>query len=95
MHSVQLFDGTHFPTWKYRMDVILEEYELLDFITTKAQERDELVIKGKDTTQENNRKEKEMEKVRKRKRKCKSLIVSRISNSQNEYVQGHDAPKAI
>lgn len=46
MHRVQLFDGINFPTWKYRMEVVLEEYELLDFITMEAQERDELVVKA-------------------------------------------------
>ena len=49
MHRVQLFDGTNYPTWKYRMEVVLEEYDLLEFITTEVGEREELVVRAEDT----------------------------------------------
>lgn len=95
VRRVQMFDGTNFPTWRYRMEVVLEEHDLLDFLTKEAQERDELVVKPEDNAQEKDRKEKELEKAKKRERKCRSLIVDRIADSQIEFLHEHKTPKAI
>lgn len=89
---VQLFDGTNYPSWKYRMLVTLEEHELKECIERDIEDREELVVKEEDTPQVKQDKEK---KIQKKERRCKSLIVSRICDSQIEYVQGHETPKAI
>jgi hypothetical protein len=30
-YTIPLFDGTNFSNWKYRMEVQLEEHDLLEF----------------------------------------------------------------
>jgi len=32
-YKVPLFNGKNFSNWKFRMEVLLEERELLDFVT--------------------------------------------------------------
>lgn len=92
---VPLFDGSNYPAWKYRMQVVLEEHDLIDCIEREMAEMDELEVKPEDNDAAQRAKAKEAEKRKKQERRCKSLLISRIHDSQLEYVQDHQTPKAI
>lgn len=92
---VPLFDGSNYPAWKYRMRVVLEEHDLTDCIEREMDEIEELAVKAEDSDATRQAKAKEAEKRKKQERRCKSLLISRIHDSQLEYVQDHQTPKAI
>lgn len=90
-----LFDGTNFTPWKFRMRILLEERELLQCIETEATEVDDLVEAANDSEADKKAKAVRREKRSKQDRRCKSLLVSRIHDSQLEYVQEKGTPKQI
>lgn len=92
---VPQFDGTNYPSWKFRMQVVLEEHELAECIETELEEVDDYVVKPEDTNAVKGEKEKAAEKRRKRDRRCKSLLIARIHDSQLEYIQDKPTPRAI
>lgn len=92
---VALFDGTNYPAWKYRMLVTLEEHEVSECTEQEIADRVELVVNPTDTTEVKKEKEEKLKIWQKKERKCKALIISRIADSQIEYVQEHRTPKAI
>lgn len=90
-----LFDGSNFAAWKFRMLVLLEERELVECVQTYAAEVEELVVLPADTNAVKAEKALKLEKRVKKDRKCKSLLVSRIHDTQLEYIQGKQYPKDI
>lgn len=92
---VPLFDGSNFATWKFRIQVVLEEHELLECIQNEIAEVEELQVKQEDTDATRQAKEKQVEKRRKKERRCKSVLISRIHDSMLEYVQDKATPRAI
>lgn len=90
-----LFDGSNFAAWKFRMLILLEEHELEECVQTYAAEVEELIVQEGDTNEEKAAKAKKMEKRMKKDRRCKSLLVSRIHDTQLEYIQGKQFPKDI
>lgn len=90
-----LFDGTNFTAWKFRMRILLEEHDLLQCIETEAAAIDELKEEPTDNEAVKKVKTEKREKRLKQDRRCKSLLVSRIHDSQLEYVQEKGTPKQI
>lgn len=92
---VPLFDGSNFASWKFRIQVVLEEHELLECIQNEMADVEELQVKQEDTDAVRQAKEKLAEKRRKKDRRCKSVLISRIHDSMLEYVQDKVTPRAI
>lgn len=92
---VYMFDGSNFMAWKFRTQVLLEEHDLFECVETEAAEIPELQELVSDTAAKAEEKQKLREKRRKQDRKCRSLLISRISDSQLEYVQEKKTPKEI
>lgn len=92
---VPLFDGSNYPAWKFRMLALLDEHELMDCIEQEVAEVEELEIKVEDTAEERQQKTKAVEKRKKKDKRCRSLLISRIHDSQLEYIHDKPTPKAI
>lgn len=92
---VPQFDGSNYPQWKYRMSVLLEEYELQCCVEQEAAEVPELMVKEEDTDAVREAKAKATEKRSKKDRRCKSMLISRISDNMLEYIQDQQSPRAI
>lgn len=90
-----LFDGSNFTAWKFRMQVVLEEYELLECVEKEAEEVPGLLDGADDKAEVKHEKQVKREKRAKKERKCKSLLISRIHDTQLEYVQEKTTPKQI
>lgn len=90
-----LFDGTNFAAWKFRMLILLEEHELVECVETYAADVPELQDVNTDTAEVKARKLVDLQKRNKKDRKCKSLLVSRIHDSQLEYIHDKRFPKDI
>lgn len=78
------FDGTNFNNWKFRIQVLLEEKDLLEFIETPLVD----LIEDDDDLDEVN-------KIRMREKKCKSILVQCIHDSQLEYIKDKKYAKEI
>lgn len=92
---VPLFDGTNYPSWKFRMLVVLEEHELTECIEREVTEVEVLRINQSDNESAKAAKLIALEHRKKKDRKCKSILISRISDNQLEYVQDQPSPKKI
>lgn len=92
---VPLFDGTNYPSWKFRMLVVLEEHELTECIEREVTEVEVLKINQEDNESAKAAKLIALGNRKKKDRKCKSLLISRISDNQLEYVQDQPSPKKI
>lgn len=90
-----LFDGTNVAAWKFRMLILLEEHELVECVETYAVDVPELQDVDTDTAEAKARKLVHREKRNKKDRRCKSLLVSRIHDSQLEYIHDKRFPKDI
>lgn len=90
-----LFDGTNFTAWKYRMRVLLEEHDLLECVEGEAADLPALQDAAGDSNDVKKEKLEKRGKRAKKDKRCKSILVSRIHDSQLEYVQEMATPKAI
>lgn len=73
---VALFDGNNFDNWKFRLEVVLDESGLLEYIEKDVNDTVQFL-----TNQEN------IDLHRKNDKKCKSIIIRRIADSHLEYVK--------
>lgn len=82
--KIPLFDGNNFDNWKFRMETLLDELDLLEFVQQPLGSQIEEVESSESTTNE-----KEMKKasLRKADKKCKSQIIQRVGDSHLEYVK--------
>lgn len=92
---IPMFDGTNFPSWKFRMLIVLEEHDWKECVEEEVEEVEALAIKAEDSEAVKKSKKEETEKRKKKDRKCKSFNISRICDSQLEYVQDQPTPKAM
>lgn len=77
------FDGTNFNNWKFRIEVLLEEKDLTEFIETALED----LVDGENPDEEM--------KIRMREKKCKSILVQCIHDSQLEYIKDKKYAKDI
>lgn len=84
-YKVPLFDGSNFHSWRFRMEIMLDEADLMSYIEAPLT-LDE--VKG--TEQEKSAIQAINEKKTKGDKTCKRKIVSKVSDSHLEYLQGKD-----
>lgn len=92
---VPLFDRSNYPSWKFRMLVVLEEHEMTECIEEEVADVERLQVSAADNESVKATKLVALEARRKKDRKCKSILISRISDSQLEYVQDQPTPRQI
>lgn len=85
-YKVSLFDGTNFRNWKFRMETLLEEHDLMEFIENSVTQMVEII--DTDTAEQRAQKEAQLRILKKSDRICKSLIVQRIADSYLEILKG-------
>jgi len=78
-YKIPLFDGTNYSNWKFRMQVLLEEHDLIDLINKPLD-----ILTG-DLPAETA--ETQAITLQKKDRRCKSFITQRIADSHLEYVK--------
>lgn len=71
-YRVPLFDGINFSNWKFRMETLLTEMDLLSFVTQPYTKMVEIL--NTDTAMQRATKETQLRENRKREWKCKSNI---------------------
>jgi hypothetical protein len=76
-YKIQLFDGKNYPDWKFRMNVYLDELDLLRHIETPLNQLLEDNPESRNGLVRNDK-------------KCKSRIVQMIHDAQLEYVKGQE-----
>lgn len=84
-YRVHLFDGSNFNNWKFRMETLLNEMELLKFIEKPVTHMVEFL--DGESLDERKKKETLFNVLDKCDRKCRSQIIQRIADSHLEYVK--------
>lgn len=78
-----LFDGLNFGSWKFRLEAILDQYDLKTFLENDL---DTLCVgKTPDIVTALTKKEK----------RCKAIIINHIADDQLEYIKDKTSPKEI
>jgi len=85
-----LFDGTNFDNWKFRMETLLEEFDLLEYV--KNAYTSMVTISETDSAEVRTEKEGQLKQHKKSDRKCKS---QRIADSHLEYVKDEETAHGI
>lgn len=88
------FDGTGFHNWKFRVECILDTFDLLDCLQREVEEIEELHELQDDTAAVRAEKKKKVQERRALDKKCKSLIVQAIADNQLELIKDCATPKA-
>lgn len=94
-YRVPLFDGSGFSNWKFRMEVYLEEEDLLQCTRNEIEDYEELIIVDTDSQEIKKQKEQRMRSFLRSWRKCKSILIQRIHDSQLEIVKDLKTAKQI
>lgn len=89
------FDGSGFHNWRFRMETVLDTFDLLDCLEREVEEIEELEEDNGDTAQVKAEKKKKILERKSREKKCKSLIVQAISDNQLELIKDCKTPKVI
>ena len=76
-YRIPLFDGMNFGNWKFRMDTLLNELELTNFIQKEF--TDMVEFNESDTAAVKKEKEKQLSDFGKNDKKCRSQIIQRIA----------------
>lgn len=79
------FDGTNFNNWKFRIEVLLDEKGLLEYLETPLVDLVEAAEGDLDSEQ----------RIKLEEKKCKSLLVQCIHDSQLEYIKDKREAKDI
>lgn len=91
--KLYLFNGKDFNNWKFRVETLLREHDVENFLIQTLDEHEAIIITNLDTAADRRRKANLRESLRKKERKCFSLIVQRIGNDYLEYVKDKANPK--
>lgn len=83
--KIPLFDGSNFNNWKFRMETLLDEYDLLEFVRRRYTAM--IYLPNEETSTAQIEREKKEEELKKKDKRCKSKIVQRIADSHLEYVK--------
>lgn len=82
-YRIPLFDGNNFSNWKFRMETLLEEQDLLEFTKKPHTEMITFAVSGAPTSTESA----QQQSLVKKDKKCKSQIIQRIADSHLEYAK--------
>lgn len=83
-YKVQLFDGSNFNNWFFRLEVTLDENGLNEYIEQDLEEIIQFIANADEIT-----------KHKKNDKKCKSMIVRRIADSHLEYIKDKKTSKEV
>lgn len=87
-YRVPLFDGTNYSNWKFRLEVLLDEKDLLRYVETPLQEiLVQFQITEGDSSEVRAQKEKSKEAAQKSAKRCRGLIIQKIAESHLEYIK--------
>lgn len=92
-YRIPLFDGSNFSNWKFRMQTLLNELDLLEFV--EGDYKVQVQFLEADTAIETTRKRAELKALEKRDQKCRSQIIQRVADSHLEYVKDFQSANAI
>lgn len=84
-YRIPLLDGTNYSDWKFRLETLLTELELLMYI--EADYTTLVVIVDSDDATTRSRKQSEIAEHKRRDQKCKLQIIQRIADSHLEYAK--------
>ncbi len=70
-----IFNGKDFNNWKFRVEILLREHDVENFIGKSLEEHNEIQIHNEDDQASRTAKEKLKVELKKKERKCFSLIV--------------------
>lgn len=83
-YKIPLFDGTNFNNWKFRMETLLDDLDLLELLQEPLNDSIQNIENSADPAEE---KAWKTDALRKKDKKCKSQIVQRMADSHLEYVK--------
>lgn len=95
-YRVPLFDGTNYSNqlyinysnWKFRLEVLLDEKDLLRYVETPLQEiLAQFQITEGDSSEVRAQKEKSKEAAQKSAKRCRGFIIQKIAESHLEYIK--------
>jgi len=92
-YRVPLFDGTNFSNWKFRIETLLTELDLIQYIEKSYKEM--VNVSDGDTAQQRVEKETMLADHKKKDRKCRSQIIQRIADSHLEYAKDQETAHDI
>lgn len=84
-YRIPLFNGTNFSNWKFRIETLLTEIDLLSYITKPYTQMVELC--HEDTPEQRVTKQSQSKENQKKDQKCKANIIQRIADSHLEYAK--------
>lgn len=87
-YKIPLFDGSNYENWKFRMECLLDEKELLQLIMERPL-YDEAV--SSETANERALREQRNSRLKVKDKKCKNLIVQKIAESHLSYAMGKES----
>lgn len=90
---IPLFDGNNYNNWKFRMETLLDELELLEFVQNPYKTMVESM--PVETEEQRTEKTNRLIQLKKLDKKCVSQIVQRISDSQLEYVKDKECAHSL
>lgn len=82
-YKVPLFEGSNYHSWKFRMEIMLDEADLLYIIEDKL-----IIEEVVGSAEEQKAITERNEKKTKDDKACKRRIVSKVADSHLEYLQG-------
>lgn len=86
---IPLFDGRNYDDWKFRMEVFLDEKEVLEHLEKPLDDWEASYCQVAGDKQETtDLKTKALLEIKRKDRKCKNYIVQRIQDNQLEHVKG-------
>ncbi|KAG8235932.1 hypothetical protein J437_LFUL015997 [Ladona fulva] len=91
-YRLPLFDGKNYNDWKFRMEIYLDEKEVLEYIENPLSSLLHRHEECEDNATTKKRKEEAILKIKRDNKKCKSLIVQRLQDDQLELIK--DKPTA-
>lgn len=89
---IPTFNGNNFGSWKFRLEAILDQHDLIQFIKKSLEEIIQEIEQGNKSPEE---KEKEIIKIMKSEKKCKSLVINCIGDEQLEHIKDKARAKEI
>lgn len=89
------FDASGVHNWRFRMETVLDTFDLLDCLEREVNEIEEFREEDGDTAAVKAEKKKKVLERKAQEKKCKSLIVQAVADSQLELIKDCKSPKVI